>query len=264
MADKAATPPVLQDSNKQFTSLLPPDWIPPSSKTPEGQRRLALVIADMISRGKNSGEHHFARVMQTMYAASLEAPPIAEILDEMVSIMLSRDQMDEIFTAGRGSMSVGRDLARFLFPGIETANETEDEAEVSVLDLWSMVGVLETRLDSLVRGYEQPGGSTHDTSVGSSKSRKKKNNRKKKKNRGKEPQDGEQQEQVPDGGSSSMNNESQVQQKPEPDMESSLAKGQFQSLDAVIERREALIAGMKAILEDYKRPLEGSGLDEVD
>lgn len=263
MANKATTPPILQDSSKQFTSLLPPDWIPPSSKTPEGQRRLALVIADMISRGKNSGEHHFARVMQTMYAASLEAPPIAEILDEMVSIMLSRDQMDEIFTAGRGGMSVGRDLARFLFPGTETATETEDEAEVSVLDLWSMVGVLETKLDSLVRGYEQPGGFTHDTSVGNSKSRKKKNNRKKKKNRGKEPQDGEQQEQAPDGGSS-MNNEGQGQQKPQPDVEPSLAKGQFQSLDAVIERREALIAGMKAILEDYRKPLEDSGLDEVD
>lgn len=264
MANKAAKPPTLPDSSKQFTSLLAPDWTPPSSKTPEGKRRLALVIADMISRGKNSGEHHFARVIQTMYAASLEAPPIAEILDEMVSIMLSRDQMDEIFTSGKGGMGVGRDLARFLFPGIETVAETEHEAEVSVLDLWDMVGVLEARLDSLIRGYEQPGSSTHDTSVGSNKSRKKKNNRKKKKNRGKESRAGEQQKQVPDRGSSSMNNESQGQQKPGPDVEPSLAKGQFQSLDAVIERREALIAGMKAVLEDYRRPLEDSGLDEVD
>lgn len=262
MAGKAAASSI--PSKCQLFSL-PLDWTPPSSKTPEGQRRLAIVIADMISRGKNRGEHHFARIMQTMYAASLEAPPIADILDEMVSMMLSRDQMDKIFTAGRG-MGVGRDLARFLFPEIETAAETEDEAGVSMLDLWGMVGVLETRLSTLIRGYEQPGGPAHQDNHASmgSRSRKKKN-RKKKKNRGKDAQAEGQQEQVLSRGSPSpVDNQRSGQQQPKSDVEPALAERQFQSLDAVIERREALIAGMRAILEDYRKPQEGSGLDEVD
>lgn len=217
--EPAAPPP----ATAATTSIQPSS----SSRPGSAHRNLALVIADMVSRGQARGEAHFAHILQTMYAASLRAPPIATALSEMVAMMLTREQIDRIIAAG-ADVDIERDLAATLFaPG--SANGGMGLVE----DLEKMDLGGDSLLDS---GRNQ-------ASTGGSGGRKKRNGRK----RRKKNHEGEQTPSVP---VKEKNGELEPAAAVEPTL-------RLASLDTEIEWCEALIARMGVILEDYGEGEDG-------
>lgn len=183
----------------------------------------------MVSRGQARGETHFAHILQTMYAASLRAPPIAAALSEMVAMMLTREQIDRIIVAA-ASVDVERDLAGTLFaPASAHRGAGLDEG-----------------LEGMHLGGAAPLDSGRDcASTGSGGGRKKRNGRKRKR---KNKSGGEQMPFVPV--KENQNGELGPAAAAEPTLQPAL-------LDADIELCEALTARMGVILEDYREDEDG-------